>query len=189
MNKNILPLFLIIMIVSINSAFSHKKVLTYLHPIPGSKYHNLSTKIIVKPDFSFDKKSMQNKDLISVHASKSGTHTGETIISTDGKTIIFIPDNPFYLSDTVFVKISRKLTNNSRDFSYYFTTKSKDASNFENYNTETEFKSGFPNKHFAKYNEQSGWYITFNISGDNNFEFNESIPGILVYKQLEIWQL
>lgn len=115
----------------VTSLFSQNKVFSYLSPLPGSKYHNQTTSIIIKSGFIPEKKLVEENNLISIYATKSGFHKANQILSADRQTIIFKPSVPFVLSDTVFVKVSGKLTNNSKDYKFFFIIKSEEVTGFD----------------------------------------------------------
>jgi len=119
------------MSVTITSLFPQNNLLSYLSPLPGSEYHNKTTSIIVRPGFIPGKKLIEENNLISIYATKSGFHKAKQILSADGQTIVFKPLVPFVLSDTVFVKVSGKLTSNSKDYKFFFVIKTEDVTGFD----------------------------------------------------------
>ena len=131
--------------------------LQYLDPIPGATYVNKETSIIIKPYFLPAKSSINDKNIISVNASKSGVHNGNLILSSDGQVIIFKPFSRFELGDTVFVKLSSKLTNNSYVYNYYFVIKSREPNINIKTSIETELANYFSqNRPILKNNIMSG---------------------------------
>ncbi|MBD3408929.1 MAG: T9SS type A sorting domain-containing protein [Ignavibacteriales bacterium] len=76
----------------------------YLSPLPGSKYHNPEATIIVRHG-DFINPATVSADAFVVTGSESGVASGEAILSTDRKTVIFKPSDVFRFGETVTVEI------------------------------------------------------------------------------------
>ena len=78
------------------------QTVNYISPKPASVYNNERTNIII--GYESNVKAEINKlNGIDVRGSKSGKHTGE-IIAVESNRIIFKPDAPFSLGETVTVR-------------------------------------------------------------------------------------
>jgi hypothetical protein len=77
----------------------------YISPLPGSKYKNPETNIILKNGDPIDPKSL-NSSLINISGSLSGLHTARIVLSNDGKTIVVYPSPKFAEGETVAVAVS-----------------------------------------------------------------------------------
>lgn len=84
----------------------------YVSPIPGSRYLTPSAAIIIRSDEELT--SVPN-DLLDVVGSSSGEHTGTAVLADDHRTIVFTPDFPFALGDSVTVSMTRPLISAAGD--------------------------------------------------------------------------
>jgi len=76
----------------------------YLHPRPGSRLVSRYTTVIVR--FRNDAILNNEHDVqFSVAGKTSGTHSGQTILSRDGRTFIFKPNSHFEAGEQVLVTI------------------------------------------------------------------------------------
>ncbi len=80
----------------------------YLNPLPNSRYVSVQSTIIIKKGPAINKASI-NSSLINVYGSKSGTHTGQMKLSSDSRTVIFIPDIPFATNEDIVINLSEGL--------------------------------------------------------------------------------
>lgn len=115
MNKITGGLFCFILLLSSFSySFSKNKIgnpnIIYLSPVPGSEMNSPYTEIIIRSKNLLNKQSVNLNDLI-VNGSKSGLHSGKIILSDDGKTLIFKPDDSFDAGETVSVSLTSGLDN------------------------------------------------------------------------------
>ncbi len=85
---------------------NNKVKIIYTSPLPDSKYIKPQANIILRTDYFIDKASLSAPSLFKVVGSKSGIHSGTIILSSDGKTVIFKPNNLFSAGENVSVKIS-----------------------------------------------------------------------------------
>jgi len=82
----------------------------YVFPRPGAKYVHPNSTIILRV------KNISPKDLtnfntcIKVSGEESGTHSGNTIIASDKRTIIFTPEKSYKIGEKVYVTIEPRLT-------------------------------------------------------------------------------
>lgn len=75
----------------------------YLSPMPGARMVSPSNNVIVRSETAVNAATMRPGDL-SVTGSVSGAHAGALVLSDDGKTMVFTPDEPFTLGEHVVVK-------------------------------------------------------------------------------------
>lgn len=87
--------------------------LSYIHPKPGSDFHNPQTTIILKTARELSKHDIS----ISISGRLTGTYDGN--LSFHDKTIIFQPAEHFAYGDTIDVR----LQNASQWFEYFFVVK------------------------------------------------------------------
>lgn len=87
---------------------SYGSHITYVSPIPGSKYLTPQTGIIVRSDVDLEPSQVTN-NLFEVSGSISGVHYGQVILVGDQRIILFKPLTPFSLGETVSVSMSHPL--------------------------------------------------------------------------------
>ncbi|HMQ67723.1 MAG TPA: aryl-sulfate sulfotransferase [Ignavibacteria bacterium] len=123
-------------IIFLLSVFEIKAEIIYTEPVQNAKYVNVKNNIIVGFDDLIISSDLSN--LIMVDGRKSGRHSGEIIMTSDGKSLLFIPDQPFYYSEIVNVNINEVLTGSAsgNSLSYSFQTE-KERSNIQTYNSFT----------------------------------------------------
>jgi hypothetical protein len=100
-------LLLVITIFSLNSIFAQNNY-TYVSPKPNSILVSNKTNIILRSPATVERSSL-NSNLISVEGSKSGSHSGDLVLSDDNKTIIFNPSNFYEPNELVKVQISDEI--------------------------------------------------------------------------------
>ncbi|NQT24798.1 aryl-sulfate sulfotransferase [candidate division KSB1 bacterium] len=81
-------------------------VIQYLFPKPGTDNHPKETVIIVRFNGLNPDRITNLNSFIDVSGNESGTSSGQAVISSDEKTIIFKPDNPFHAGERVSVRIA-----------------------------------------------------------------------------------
>ncbi|MBK6481653.1 MAG: aryl-sulfate sulfotransferase [Chitinophagaceae bacterium] len=96
-------LILFVAMHSVNAQFN------YISPLPGSRYHNPTTNIILKNGQYLDKASVSNKELLQITGSLSGNHSWTARLSDDGKSVIVKPIPAFAYGETVSITIHSKL--------------------------------------------------------------------------------
>jgi hypothetical protein len=98
----------------------------FISPMNLSELNSRSSQIIIRQGDDIDRSSVK-PDLFTIVGEKSGPHSGSVILSTDGKTIIFKPNNKFDPGERVQVTINNgmKLQNGhdvpAFDFSFTIT--------------------------------------------------------------------
>lgn len=85
----------------------------YIHPLPGSQYHNPQTNIILRNGQVIDKGSVADKDLLVINGSLSGKHLWTARLSDDRKTVVIHPSPEFAYGETVSITVNSKLSNES----------------------------------------------------------------------------
>jgi hypothetical protein len=97
---------------------------TYQSPIAGSSDATPRSSIVVRPGPKLEQSSVGSESFL-VSGSQSGLHPGVVRLSDDERTIIFTPDNPFDLGESVLVMVQRGLMTQSgselSDCSFTFT--------------------------------------------------------------------
>lgn len=78
--------------------------MTYLSPLPGSKYNLPATNIIVRTDGPIAKNAAQGL-ILGISGSLSGAHDFSVHVSDDGRTVLCNPAEPFSLSESVTVRL------------------------------------------------------------------------------------
>jgi len=84
----------------------------FISPKPGSEYNTRESTIIIRWGEKIEQNTLLS-DFISVIGSKSGKISGNLILSTDEKTIIFKPDAKFEPGETVIVKVLKGIQTTS----------------------------------------------------------------------------
>ncbi len=100
-------IFISIQVLYYNSLYSqnlYSENYQFISPIPGSSLHLPETSIIIRQGDSIDRSTLANNKL-EVTGSRSGIHQGDLILSSDTKTLIFKPYNPFIFGEEVIVKL------------------------------------------------------------------------------------
>ena len=97
--------FFIINLLIVSFLFAEKpESVQYISPLHQSELNSRSSEIIIRQGSEIDRASL-SADLFSVMGENSGIQTGTVIPSTDGKTIIFRPDNLFDPGEKISVTI------------------------------------------------------------------------------------
>ena len=77
----------------------------YLHPLPDSRLVSQATTILLR----FEKEhvlDLEDDVIFAVYGSKSGPCPGETVLSSDSRTLIFKPSSEFQSAERVSIEIS-----------------------------------------------------------------------------------
>ncbi|MCS6916485.1 MAG: arylsulfotransferase family protein [Chitinophagales bacterium] len=85
-------------------AFQVSAQYPYVSPRPGSVMQPVTKHIILKPGELVDAASLQ-KEKFSISGSKSGTHDFRVVLSSDGKTILLYPLNPYAYEEEITVTV------------------------------------------------------------------------------------
>jgi len=104
--KNVILILALFFIVSKLNAN-----IIYLSPNQGSKYVNVHNNIII--GFDEQIKSSNLSSTIRVSGNLSGNHTGDIVLTSDKKKILFKPHKPFAYNETVEVSINPVKTSSS----------------------------------------------------------------------------
>lgn len=80
----------------------------YVSPVPGSRYLTPASNIIIRSDEDFNPGTV-NKSIFSVVGGVSGEHAGKVILVSDQRTVLFQPQTPFTLGETVSVSMPHPL--------------------------------------------------------------------------------
>lgn len=119
------PALVIVNLLFIVSAFAQKQdKIQYISPINESELNARNTQIILRQGDDLDQSSII-PEIFTVIGDDSGLHKGETILSTDGKTLIFKPDKMFEPGEQVQVYINEglKLKNGKAVSAFEFSFK------------------------------------------------------------------
>lgn len=81
----------------------------YVSPVPESKYITPRSNIIIHSDENVSPSTIQD-NLFKVVGSSSGEHDGKVILSDDQQTVLFQPQTPFTLGETVTVSMAHPLS-------------------------------------------------------------------------------
>lgn len=119
MKIKLLALFLFFFVIDLNAK------IIYVQPLQNAKYVNTDNNIIIGFDDVI--RSTDLNSLITVTGSKSGNHSGKIIITEDGKKLIFTPNNPFALDESVEVSLNQLKTStiSSNNLKYTFQTQTR----------------------------------------------------------------
>ena len=91
----------------INAQDINTKRFQYLSPVPGSNLNSPETNIIIRLGDTFSNANIAN--CLSVLGNKSGLHKGKVILTEDGRTLIFKPENEFTAGEIVTVRLGSNL--------------------------------------------------------------------------------
>ena len=76
----------------------------YVSPVPGSRGNSPWNNIALRQGRTIDRAALDHLSLI-VTGSTSGRHLGKLVLSDDDRTLVFNPDQPFSLDETVTVRL------------------------------------------------------------------------------------
>ena len=108
--QRLLNIISLLILLSINISYSQQSVISefeYISPLPGSGMNMPETNIIIRYGEAFSSYDVFSEKLLEVTGDKSGLHTGRIILAEEGRTLLFNPDFPFLLGETVSVKFLR----------------------------------------------------------------------------------
>jgi hypothetical protein len=125
-------LILFLFCLTFKSALSQTNIdIQYLFPEPGSKLLPKQTVLIVRFTDVIPDQIANLNSFIKIRGETSGVVEGNTIISTDGRTIIFEPNTNYTPGEKVFVNFTPKLLGNNLaklDTTYEFIVSPKTQS-------------------------------------------------------------
>lgn len=125
--------FLVLLFLALAQIIYSKELpVQYISPLPDSKYNNPETEIIIRSDNLFYENLKDNEHCIFVTGTISGAHKISIIQTSDRHTIIFKPEKPFALTETVHIKLSEAITGLYGHFEYKFFIKEKRSSASDN---------------------------------------------------------
>jgi len=104
-------LLLSVIFANLFMAQGNKKSYQYISPLPGSTMNLPETSIIIREGNKIKESSIYGENRIDVTGSKSGKHRGELKLSSDLRTLIFIPVNKFELGEEISVSFEGKILN------------------------------------------------------------------------------
>ncbi len=112
-----LKLFIILATFLVTSAglVAQQESYQFISPMPGSELNSRESTIIIRHGDLINGSSLEMPNLIRVVGDKSGLVSGELILSTEGKTVIFKPFAKFQPDETVHVTLTqgiRTITDN-----------------------------------------------------------------------------
>jgi hypothetical protein len=79
--------------------------IVYVSPLPESKYITPGSNIIIRSNENLSTNAIQD-DLFEVVGNTSGRHDGKVILTDDQRTVLFLPETPFSLGETVNVSMT-----------------------------------------------------------------------------------
>ena len=137
--KVVVRFLLLLFMLLVSGAFlangdsSQSRALTYFIPQPGSQHVKTTTSLAIREGSLLDPSTI-SAGIFEVNGAESGRHTGSVILSDDGQTLLFYPDEPFAYGETVGVNIDNGLTTIDGDAiaetSYQFTVIDRPLSDF-----------------------------------------------------------
>lgn len=121
--KNSTLLFILVFLATLVNA-QEKANLIYLSPKPDAEFVNPQQQISFRHGDVFSAASI-SQSLIDVKGTKSGTISGTCKLSSDSRTLYFVPDKPFMHGETITVNLNQGLKTVSsktiKPVSYAFT--------------------------------------------------------------------
>jgi len=158
---------------------------SYVSPVPGSKFINPENSIAFRHGDVLDVSTVK-RSLIHVKSSDRGSLSGNLITSTDGKTLIFLPDQPYNYSETIFVELEAGISTTTgkvmNGITFSFKIKEKDNLPLlqEFYNNENEENEN----ELAKINNDEDFKIQpqqLNVHGERLTPEGMPIPNIYAF--------
>lgn len=170
--------YILILTFFLLSIVEVKSEIIYNEPVQDAKYVSVKNNIIVGFDDVITGKNLNA--VITVSGSKSGRISGKIIVTSDSKSLLFIPVQQFSYDEIVSVNINSIRTGSklNKGISYTFRTE-KARLNIESYNS------------FAKEFESTNNNVIFNDGNSNNYGstgltymtvnvYNDPAPGQLM---------
>jgi hypothetical protein len=145
-NKFLLIIMLFLFFPFNLSSGIHMEGYHYLSPKSGTKYAPASATILIRFTHIMPGDLINLNTFIEVKGDINGPYSGNTLISTDNKTIIFKPSTEFISGETVSVSLSPKLfTANNKTIlplNYQFTISKNAVNSLKHVTDRDENKSG-----------------------------------------------
>ena len=101
----ILPLLMFYLFAGARQQESVVEALTYISPVPGSRYIMPGNNIALRHGEPFDPTSL-DPALLEVRDSRGELISGQMLLSDDERTFIFLPDRSFELGDEISVRLN-----------------------------------------------------------------------------------
>jgi hypothetical protein len=98
-----LAFFLFVFFLDTSIASADAPRVIYRSPSPGARYLRPETNLIFRFDRTLDRASLPQ---FTVVGSASGSHSGQTTLASDGRTLLFRPDQPFFWGERVDVGLA-----------------------------------------------------------------------------------
>jgi hypothetical protein len=160
----------------------------FISPKPGSEFNTRESTIIIRQGSKIDPGTLHATNLVQVGGSISGPVSGQIILSSDGKTVIFKPDILFAPNEKVMVSVNSGLRTisdekvNPISFSFRITSLIKplrpDFSNYDDYDKQDKMYSNITAEgktyHIANGDTLPEDFPEFIITGTG-----ETAPGML----------
>jgi predicted nucleotidyltransferase len=106
----------------------------YLSPVPGSSMVSPWNNIVIRGMHRIDRGGLEKDLSILVTGSTSGTHAGRLQLSDDSKTLVFTPDAPFALGETVRVELTpRTVSPDMTSVTFEFKTATSDPRRYSSH--------------------------------------------------------
>lgn len=99
---------LICLLISLSVFAKKPESVQYISPLDQSELNSRFSQIIIRHGDEIDHSSVRS-DLLDVVGEKSGVHSVSVVLSTDGRTLIFKPDNEFDPGEQVHVTLKEGL--------------------------------------------------------------------------------
>ena len=112
---NFLLVAILFSIITLQTVAQETDEYQFISPVPGSELNSRESTIIIRDGRFINPASLETPNLLQVTGSRSGQVSGELIISTDGKTVIFKPTQKFLPDETVQVTLNEGLRTLSDD--------------------------------------------------------------------------
>ncbi|MDQ3021249.1 MAG: aryl-sulfate sulfotransferase [Bacteroidota bacterium] len=163
--KNLISkiLFLVGLLLSI---FDLQAKIIYVEPVQNAKYVSINNNVIIGFDDMIENSDLSS--LIKVTGSLSGIHTGEIILTSDKKKLIFKPHQAFAFNEQIEVKLNRIKTSfkPSNSLTYTFQTQTSKPE----WDQKKNLMYGIENSSYTGYNNNTNSLnlppITVNISNN-----------------------
>jgi hypothetical protein len=111
-NHVLLLIFLVIQSIFVRNLFSQSdqfEQFEYISPQPGSRFVLPNNNITIRYGELIDQSTLIKDNIFKVYGSSSGSHSGEIVLSDDNLTLIFLPEYPFSLGESVSVELHEEL--------------------------------------------------------------------------------
>ena len=104
---NFFSAIILFSLITLQAIAQESEEYQFISPIPGSELNSRESTIIIRDGGFINPTSLETPNLIRVVGDKSGLVSGELILSTEGKTVIFKPFAKFQPDETVHVTLTQ----------------------------------------------------------------------------------